>query len=201
MTSPGVYTRSGLPVEITAEFENWRRVRDFRRRRGLGLSFAVSSGSPHRRDHHEEQGRPRAALRARRCDQRCRRPPAGRRRCPGQTLARRAGAVLPAMVSMAGSNSSGCGASTPTKRWIDAKRHSGRCAASNPESSRFPGFARFHSLPRNDGQKSSSRKLSASCAAARPCRRGRSHSLRAPQASSATPDAGPNVDQFVVVSR
>ena len=24
-----VYTRSGLPVEITAEFENWRRVRDF----------------------------------------------------------------------------------------------------------------------------------------------------------------------------
>ena len=24
----GIYTRSGLPVEITAEFENWRRVRD-----------------------------------------------------------------------------------------------------------------------------------------------------------------------------
>src|ERR1700693_3011822 len=24
----GLYTRSGLPVEITAEFENWRRVRD-----------------------------------------------------------------------------------------------------------------------------------------------------------------------------
>src|SRR5215470_13903432 len=23
-----IYTRSGLPVEITAEFENWRRVRD-----------------------------------------------------------------------------------------------------------------------------------------------------------------------------
>ena len=23
-----VYTRAGLPVEITAEFENWRRVRD-----------------------------------------------------------------------------------------------------------------------------------------------------------------------------
>jgi SH3-like domain-containing protein len=23
-----VYTRSGLPVEITAEYENWRRVRD-----------------------------------------------------------------------------------------------------------------------------------------------------------------------------
>src|SRR6266513_1372127 len=24
-----VYTRSGLPVEITAEFENWRRIRDW----------------------------------------------------------------------------------------------------------------------------------------------------------------------------
>src|SRR5262245_65778577 len=24
-----VYTRAGLPVEITAEFENWRRVRDY----------------------------------------------------------------------------------------------------------------------------------------------------------------------------
>jgi SH3-like domain-containing protein len=24
-----VYTRSGLPVEVTAEFENWRRVRDW----------------------------------------------------------------------------------------------------------------------------------------------------------------------------
>ena len=23
-----VFTRSGLPVEITAEFENWRRIRD-----------------------------------------------------------------------------------------------------------------------------------------------------------------------------
>src|SRR5512147_860147 len=24
-----VYTRAGLPVEITAEFENWRRIRDW----------------------------------------------------------------------------------------------------------------------------------------------------------------------------
>ena len=23
-----IYTKSGLPVEVTAEFENWRRVRD-----------------------------------------------------------------------------------------------------------------------------------------------------------------------------
>ena len=28
-----VYTRAGLPVEVTAEFENWRRVRDSEGRR------------------------------------------------------------------------------------------------------------------------------------------------------------------------
>jgi len=119
-TSPGFTPVRGLPVEITAEFENWRPgVRDFRRRRGLGLSFAVV-GSPHRGHHHEEQGRPCAALRARRCGQRLSPgPPAG----PGVVAQvkhwrGRAGAVLPAMVSMAGSNSSGCGASTPMRRWI-----------------------------------------------------------------------------------
>ena len=50
-----VYTRAGLPVEITAEFENWRRVRGFRGRRRLGLSLAVV-GPPHRSRYHEEQG-------------------------------------------------------------------------------------------------------------------------------------------------
>ncbi len=56
-----IYTRSGLPVEITAEFENWRRVRDFRRSRGLGLSFAAV-GQAHGRGLHEEEGRSRADL-------------------------------------------------------------------------------------------------------------------------------------------
>ena len=36
-----VYERAGLPVEITAEFEIWRRVRDFGRHRRLGASFAA----------------------------------------------------------------------------------------------------------------------------------------------------------------
>ena len=36
-----VYERAGLPVEITAEFEIWRKVRDFGRHRGLGASFAA----------------------------------------------------------------------------------------------------------------------------------------------------------------
>src|ERR1700694_777840 len=37
---------------------------------------------------------------------------------PRSNTARRAGAALPATVSMAGSNSSGCGVSTPMRRWI-----------------------------------------------------------------------------------
>ena len=59
-----IYTRSGLPVEITAEFENWRRVRDSEGVRRLGLSFAAVR-PPHRRRHHEEQGRAGVALRPR----------------------------------------------------------------------------------------------------------------------------------------
>ena len=36
-----VYTRAGLPVEITAESDNWRRIRDWEGVGGLGLSFAA----------------------------------------------------------------------------------------------------------------------------------------------------------------
>ena len=57
-----VYTRSGLPVEITAEFENWRRVRDSEGAEGW-VYHSLLVGPPHRRRHHEEQGRSRAALR------------------------------------------------------------------------------------------------------------------------------------------
>src|SRR6476660_7327498 len=38
-----VYTRSGLPVEITAEFENWRRVRDSEGAEG-GVYHSMLSG-------------------------------------------------------------------------------------------------------------------------------------------------------------
>src|ERR1700724_1849435 len=37
-----VYTRSGLPVEITAEFENWRRVRDSEGAEGWGYHSLLS---------------------------------------------------------------------------------------------------------------------------------------------------------------
>lgn len=49
-----IYTRAGLPVEITAEYENWRRVPGFRRRRGLGLPF-TAVGAAYRRRHDEAQ--------------------------------------------------------------------------------------------------------------------------------------------------
>src|SRR3569623_3246308 len=37
-----VYTRSGLPVEISAEFENWRRVRDSEGAEGWGYHSLLS---------------------------------------------------------------------------------------------------------------------------------------------------------------
>src|ERR1700676_4694464 len=40
-----VYTRSGLPVEITAEFENWRRVRDSEGAEGW-VYHSLLSGRP-----------------------------------------------------------------------------------------------------------------------------------------------------------
>ena len=113
-----VYTRSGLPVEITAEFENWRRVRDSEGRRRLGLSLAAVR-PPHCGRHHEE---PRTTSR-RSMIVRIQ-PARWRRACrpaswPRSSVARQAGAASAATASMAGSSSSGCGASTPTRRWIE----------------------------------------------------------------------------------
>ncbi len=56
-----VYTRSGLPVEVTAEFENWRRVPRLGRCGRLGLSL-FARGPSHRRRHDEIEGRSRRAL-------------------------------------------------------------------------------------------------------------------------------------------
>ena len=83
-----VYQRAGLPVEITAEFENWRRIRDCRRRRGLGLSLAAV-GPAHRHGDRQDQGRSGAALReARRRERGDRQAPARRGR-HGEALQRR----------------------------------------------------------------------------------------------------------------
>ena len=40
-----VYTRTGLPVEITAEFENWRRIRDWEGAEGWVYHSLLSSGA------------------------------------------------------------------------------------------------------------------------------------------------------------
>ena len=43
-----VYQRAGLPVEITAEFENWRRIRDADGTEGW-VYHSLLSGTAHRR--------------------------------------------------------------------------------------------------------------------------------------------------------
>ena len=50
-----VYERAGLPVEITAEFEIWRKIRDLRGRRGMGAAFAAV-GPAHRPRRALEEG-------------------------------------------------------------------------------------------------------------------------------------------------
>ena len=58
-----VYTRAGLPVEITAEFENWRRIRDWEGAEGW-VYHSLLSGQAHRAGRRPGQGRrTRAALR------------------------------------------------------------------------------------------------------------------------------------------
>ena len=58
-----VYQRAGLPVEITAEFEIWRKVRDFGRRRRLGPSF-VAVGPANRAGDAKQEGGELQDLRA-----------------------------------------------------------------------------------------------------------------------------------------
>ena len=114
-----IYTRSGLPVEITAEFENWRRVRDSEGVRRLGLSFAAV-GPPHCGRHHED-----ARTNSRRSTIAPIRPARSRPACrpassPRSRNAPTAGAASSATALTAGSSSSGCGASTRMRRWSEA---------------------------------------------------------------------------------
>ena len=50
-----VFQRAGLPVEITAEFEIWRKVRDSEGRGGLGAAFAAVR-PPHRARRSGQEG-------------------------------------------------------------------------------------------------------------------------------------------------
>ena len=81
-----VYTRSGLPVEITAEFENWRRVRDSEGAEGW-VYHSLLSGRRTAVITMKSKDDLAPLYETRRSNrQRRRRPPAGRRRGPGQAL-------------------------------------------------------------------------------------------------------------------
>ena len=77
-----VYTRAGLPVEITAEFENWRRIRDWEGAEGW-VYHSLLSGRRTAVVDAQGQERAGAALR----------PGRRRRRGHRATAARRAGTV------------------------------------------------------------------------------------------------------------
>ena len=51
-----VYTRAGLPVEITAESDNWRRIRDWEGFGRLGLSLAAVGSADGRGEPQGQEG-------------------------------------------------------------------------------------------------------------------------------------------------
>ena len=112
-----VYTRAGLPVEITAESDNWRRIRDWEGSEGWVYHSLLS-------------GRRTAVVAPKdkeelvslydKADLGARSPPACSRACrPPSSGATAAGARSPAPASTAGSCRSSSGASTRTRRWSD----------------------------------------------------------------------------------
>ena len=112
-----IFTRSGLPVEITAEYENWRRIRDSEGAEGWVYHSLLS-------------GRRTAVVTMKQKEDLA--PIYARADTTSDVAARlQAGVVtqvkrclsgwcrVVGAVSTAGSNSSGSGASTPTRSWID----------------------------------------------------------------------------------
>ena len=110
-----VFQRAGLPVEITAEFETWRRIRDSEGAEGWVLHSLLSGRrtalvAPWWKDgalplfaEAERQG----GCRGRSCSPAC---------SARQELRRARGAASTARASTAGSSRTSCGASTRTKR-------------------------------------------------------------------------------------
>jgi SH3-like domain-containing protein len=70
-----IFTRSGLPVEVTAEFDNWRRIRDWEGAEGWvyhsllsGKRTGMTMADPHAKDALlvlREEPKPQAAVAAR----------------------------------------------------------------------------------------------------------------------------------------
>ncbi len=130
-----VYTRAGMPVEITAEFENWRRIRDWEGAEGW-VYHSLLSGKrtalvvPKTKDElvplYDSAGREVRAW-SRNCRPAC---SARSSRCDGNWCR------FAARASTAGSSRSASGASIRTRRWTrldrQARRPSrGRCERSS----------------------------------------------------------------------
>ncbi len=115
-----VYTRAGMPVEITAEFENWRRIRDWEGAEGWvyhsllsGKRSAVVVPSL-KTDLVPLYASP---------DAKSPRPPACNPACSASSNpATAAGASSPARISTAGSSRTASGAPIRTRRWISKLR-------------------------------------------------------------------------------
>jgi len=111
MTSPGLHPL-GLPVEITAN-SRLARVRDSEGAEGWSITRCWSVAA--RSHYHEDEGRVRALYESGRSNQRgSARRQAGRR--AQVKSVRQAGATVTGNASLAGSNSSGCGASMRMRR-------------------------------------------------------------------------------------
>jgi SH3-like domain-containing protein len=108
-----VYTRSGLPVEITAEFENWRRVRDSEGAEGW-VYHSLLSGR--RTAVITMKSKDDLASLYERADSTSAVTACRRASWPRSGSAPPAGVTSPVMASTAGSSSSGCGAFMLTKR-------------------------------------------------------------------------------------
>ena len=110
-----IYTRVGWPVEITAEFENWRRIRDSDGSEGW-VYHSLLSGKRMAAVQMKVEDRSGAALCRARCQERGDGAIAGRRDGGRSNPATARGATFTARISTAGSSRTICGASTPTRR-------------------------------------------------------------------------------------
>ena len=110
-----IYTRVGWPVEITAEFENWRRIRDSDGSEGWVYHSLLSGKRTAVVQLKSKTDLGQLARQARRAE------PGDCASCSPacsdrSSIAPAPGAALPVMVLTAGSSKTGCGASIPTRR-------------------------------------------------------------------------------------
>ena len=148
-----LYQRAGLPVEITAEFENWRRIRDADGTEGWVYhsllsgkrTGMVTAKTPDDLVAVYEKPDAESAVTAK-----LERGVVGTvKRCAG-----RAGATSTAAASRAGSSRCGCGASIRTRRWIERGASPVALAAVSSDRSSLPSSRSLRTLPSPAGSSS-----------------------------------------------